>query len=74
MQELKGRSTQITEGNAKGNYVSYVIEEDVSRPKISKINIVLDIYGVDIDFFWYRHCRTAIAIEHFQDEKLDILI
>ena len=30
MQDLKGRRTIITEGNAKGSYVSYVIEEDVS--------------------------------------------
>ncbi len=30
MQELKGRPTKVTEGNAKGSYVSYVIEEDVS--------------------------------------------
>ena len=30
MQDLKGRRTIVTEGNAKGSYVSYVIEEDVS--------------------------------------------
>ena len=33
MQDLKGRRTIITEGNAKGSYVSYVIEEDVSTTK-----------------------------------------
>ena len=30
MQDVRGRPTTITEGNAKGSYVSYVIEEDVS--------------------------------------------
>jgi hypothetical protein len=29
LQELQGRATTVTEGNAKGSYVSFVIEEDV---------------------------------------------
>ena len=43
MQDLKGRSTTVTEGNAKGDYVSYVIEEDVSETDLS--DFVSDIYS-----------------------------
>jgi|FrelakmetLWP11LW_1041352.scaffolds.fasta_scaffold901334_1 hypothetical protein len=44
MQELKGRPTKVTEGNAKGSYVSYVIEEDVSGYKSFYLSVHVAIF------------------------------
>jgi hypothetical protein len=48
MQELKGRPTKVTEGNAKGSYVSYVIEEDVSWSICLSVHVLIFISTVSL--------------------------
>jgi hypothetical protein len=56
MQDVRGRPTTITEGNAKGSYVSYVIEEDVSSI-FSKLYQNLDVpIGLIFTIYFIRGC------------------